>query len=218
MDIPSATRQLHTIFNCARKVGIGHAVYINFGTLLGYVRDRALIPWDDDTDVSVMADWITANQEAAFYFELCNADVFKYRRRRAFRYDTKRALWWSCRSELHGCKSCIWFTRKWGNHVYHCKGKRWLRKIGLKPEVNELINGNLADYKTIMKGNTAECFEKMREVKFLGGKVNIPHMAGTLLDEYYPAWATPKKGGASARYRLVIIGDWARENTWKILA
>lgn len=218
MDIPSATRQLHKIFECGRKAGIGHAMYLNFGTLLGVVRDNGLIPWDDDTDVSVMSDWITPEQEQAFYTELCKADVFKYRRRRAYRVDTNRALWWSCRSELHGCKSCIWFTFKWRNHVYHCKGKRWLRKIGLKPEVSELISGKLQDYTTIMKGNSAECFEKMREVKFLGGRFNIPFGAGTLLDEYYPNWAVPKQGGASSRYRIVIIADWSRENSWKIIA
>ena len=219
MDVPSATRQLFKIFDCGKRAGIEHAMYINFGTLLGCVRDRGLIPWDDDTDVSVRSDWITAEQESAFYTELCKNDLFRYRRRRVTRNDTGRALWWSLRSELHGTKSCIWFTFKWREHVYHCKGHRWLNKIGNKPEVMEIMprNTHLRDYSTIMKGNTAECFEKLRDVKFLGGRFNIPIGAGQLLDEYYPNWGVPKQGGASSRYRLVLVADWARENSWFVL-
>lgn len=219
MDIPSATRQLKTIFDCAREAGIFHATYINFGTLLGFVRDRALIPWDDDTDISVMSDMIKPKQEYDFYQKLCKANVFKYRSRRTYRSDIERALWFSCRSELHGSKSCIWFTFRWKNHLYHCKGNRWLKKIGNKPEVNQLIpSGNIHDYTTIMKGNSIECFKSLREVKFLGIKVNIPVGAGQLLDEYYPNWAIPKHGGASSYYRLVLIKKWAKKDSWMVLS
>ena len=46
-----AKETLSDIVEVSRDNGI--ICYLDFGTLLGYVRDRDLIPWDDDIDLSV---------------------------------------------------------------------------------------------------------------------------------------------------------------------
>lgn len=219
MHVESAIRQLHTIWKCGKEAGIEHAMFLNFGTLLGYVRENGLIEHDDDTDVGVRSDWITEQQEQAFYHALVRANCFAYRRRTARRPDTHRALWWSIRSELHGCKNCIWFMFPWKNHLYHCKGHRWLKKIGQRPEVLKALPNeiSLKDCSSFAKGNSVDAYETLIQVKFLGGKFRIPAGYGKLLDEYYPGWAIPKKGGASARHRLVLIKDWGDQNQWLVI-
>lgn len=219
MDVDSATRQLHRIWDCGRAAGIEHAMFLNFGTLLGYVRDRALIPWDDDTDVGIRSDWITAEQESAFYEELCKANLFAYRRRHARRPDTHRALWWSLRSELRGTKNCVWFMFPWGNHLYHCKGKRWLKKLGQKGPVQKAIPNEilLEDCSTFAKGNSRECYDELIHVKFLDGRFRVPIGYGELLDQFYGDWAVPRQGGASAMHRLVLIQKWEDQRTWLVI-
>lgn len=219
MNVESATRQLHKIWECGQNAGIEHAMFVNFGTLLGYVRDRALIPWDDDTDVSVRSDWITPTQEVAFYEELCKANMFAYRRKQRMRTDSERAIWWSLKSERQGTKSCIWFVFPWGNHIYHSKGHRWIRKIGHNPIVykNLPMSVKLAHCSAFAKGNCKSCFDELIRIKWLGGKFRIPIGYGTLLDEYYPNWAIPKVGGASARNRLVLIQSWKDQSSWLVI-
>jgi hypothetical protein len=219
MDIEAATLQLHQIFDCGRRAGIEHAMFLNFGTLLGVVRERGLIEHDSDTDIGVRSDWISKSQELAFYEELCKANLFMFRRRRARRADINRYLWNSLRSKRHGPKCCIWYMFPWGKHLYHCKGRRWLRKIGLKPAVIKLLPNhgrNIQEHETIMKGNSLNCFESLVKIKVLGGKFNIPAGYGQLLDEYYEDWGIPRSG-ASMRHRIVLIGKWSDENTWLIL-
>ena len=222
MNVEAAEQQLVKLFDIARKVGIYHAMFINFGTLLGYVRENGLIAHDDDTDISIRSDWITRRQEQDFYDELTKQDMFLYRARKAFRPTSNgegRFLWLSLKMASPGTKSCCWFMFPWKSHLYHCKGKRWLRKIGLKPAVRKLLPKNgegLAQYQSIMKGNSLHCFDKLKEVRFLGTRVNIPYRAGTLLDEFYPDWAVPGKG-SSARFRSVLIRDWMDESSWLVL-
>ena len=219
MNTEHAEEQLKKIFEIGRKCGMGHAMFLNFGTLLGCVREKRLIPDDDDTDVGIRSDWITRDQERQFYDMLKAEQMFEYRERKEPRPDNQRFLWFSLKSQLGGTKSCIWFCFPWRKHLYHCKGKRWLRKIGLKPQVmNALPNKgqNLLDWATIMKGNSLRFYEKLIEVPFLGEKFNIPHMPGSALTEYYGSWAIKAKG-SSKRHRLVLIKDWFKKSSWMVL-
>lgn len=213
------TLQLHKIFDIGRKCGIGHAMFINFGTLLGYVRDKDLIDNDDDTDVCIRSDWVKAEDEKKFYKMLIDEGMFEFRGRRAIRKDTNRLLWLTLKNAREGDKSCVWFMFPWKKHLYHCKGKRWLKKIGMKPQVIKDIPGRengLFINQTIMKGNTLKYFEKLIPVKFIGGVVNVPWMFGSLLDEYYPNWARPGRG-ASSRYNLVLIKKWEVQDSWMVI-
>jgi len=216
---PRTAEQLGKIFDIGREVGIGHAMFINFGTLLGCVREGGLIEHDDDTDVSIRSDWITREQEADFYDSLEENHMFEYRRRKVVREDVRRFLWMSLKFDLESNKSCIWMMFPWKGHLYHCKGNQWVKKIGLKPQVNRALPNhgkNLLESASIMKGNTLKCFDKLIPVKFCGTTVNIPSGYGTLLDEYYPNWAVPG-GGSSARYNIVLIQKWEDESSWLVI-
>lgn len=214
--------QLSKIFECGEKAGIKHAMFLAFGTLLGYVREKDIIAHDTDSDVGIRSDWITAEQETEFYRQLqktgpTNKGLFEARARAARRSDTNRFLWLSLKWDLNRNKNCIWFMFPWKRYLYHCKGGRWLKKIGYKPEVKKMLPTDLENYETIMKGNTLRYFDRMEEVKFYGTTMNIPWMSRSILDEYYPNWAVPKAGGSSARFRTVLIKKWEDEKTWIVL-
>ena len=273
MNVENASKQLHKIFECGKKAGISHAMFISFGTLLGCIREGGLIPHDGDTDVGIRSDWITKEQEVAFYNELNKNNLFRYRRKKATRWYNKnkahidknkdpdlksyglegkltkgknetennqarpyfggkndRLLWLSLMSDNPkeydncnlkvGVKSCIWFFFPWRRWLWHCKGGRWLTKIGNKTELQKHLPNDLfmpGKYMSIMKGNTLSCFDKLIPKKFIGGTFNVPIGYGQLLDEFYPNWSVPKVGGASSRHRIVLIGDWANESTWKFV-
>ena len=53
-----------------RKHGINY--WIDFGTLLGFVRHKGFIPWDDDTDVSML------REDYSHFIDLCNNDFEQY--------------------------------------------------------------------------------------------------------------------------------------------
>lgn len=216
---PKTSEQLCKVIEIANKAGIGHATFLNFGTLLGCIREGKLIEYDDDTDIGIRSDWITRQQEVAFYDMLEKEGMFECRRRKQTREDIQRFLWMSLKFDIESNKSCIWFMFPWKGYLYHCKGRRWLRKIGLKPEVMRALPNrgqHLADYETIMKGNSLRCFDDMISVKFYGMRMNIPCGYGTLLDEYYPNWGIPGRG-SSSRYNIVLIKNWKDENSWMVI-
>lgn len=265
MIVDLAEKQLHTIFECGRKVGIEHAMFIAFGTLLGYTRENGIIEHDGDTDVGIRSDWITREQEIAFYWALNEAGCFRYRRKKATRWYDKytsrveknkdstlrgrpldgfllkgvkenheegrvhninfgtendRLLWLSLMSDYPGTKNCLWFFFPWKGFLWHCKGGRWLSKIGRKPELQNKLPCDFHHpdkYESIMKGNTLDYFDKLLPKRFIGGTFNVPFRYGSLCDEWYPDWATPRIGGASARHTIVLVEKWNDENTWRFI-
>ena len=64
-----ATEDLAICYDCAREAGIEEHLFVNFGLLLGIVRDGDFIGHDDDIDMCLKADKITAEQERK-YIEL----------------------------------------------------------------------------------------------------------------------------------------------------
>lgn len=55
---------LFGVMSCAEKLGIN--LWLECGTLLGFVRDRDYIPWEDDLDFGAFASDISARQRAEF--------------------------------------------------------------------------------------------------------------------------------------------------------
>ena len=64
-----AVEELRTIHECAEKAGIRDALYVNFGLLLGIIREGDFIAWDTDVDMCLKQELITPEQEIK-YFQL----------------------------------------------------------------------------------------------------------------------------------------------------
>ena len=212
----AAGRQLYKIWQCAKIAQIEHAIFINFGSLLGCVRDKTFIKHDNDTDVCVRADWITEDQEQQFHKSLKAVGLFEYRNRETRRPDTGRLLWLSLKSELKdGVKSCVWMMFPHNGYMFHSKGDLWLTKIGGKKRIRDAIGKyRIEDFQAVCKGNSIRCFDKLVPAKFCGTDVQIPCLYGTLLDEMYPNWAVPVFGCSSDEYLLMAIRKWSEPKTW----
>ncbi len=213
MNVDAAVRQMPRIKYCAEKAGIGHALFIGYGTLLGAIRENGLIGHDSDTDFCIRSDLVTKVQEQKFYEILDAEGMFEYRRRRKIRPDTGRYLWMSLKSELGGCKSCIWFQWPWNGYYWHTKGNRWVTKIGRKRKLDIDFKNTAA----ITKGVPIGYLSKLSTKKLYGERYNIPYMYGSCLSYWYGDFMTPREGGASSCEMLTIIGKWSDESTWKML-
>ena len=113
MKIEPTIKQMHHIREIAKKSGIYHAMFPGFGSLLGMVREGGLIKHDDDTDMCVLSDKITEEQENAFVKGLADAGMFKYRRKMERRTDNNRLLWLSLKSSNN--------RRRWGSLEWRSK-------------------------------------------------------------------------------------------------
>jgi hypothetical protein len=90
--------QLARQMECARAAGIYEHTFLSFGGLLGFVREQGFIEGDNDLDVGVFADNITAEQEREFVRLLgmpttdfpTSKGLFEYRERSTRREDNGR--------------------------------------------------------------------------------------------------------------------------------
>lgn len=217
------TWQMGEIKNAAVKAGIGHALFICFGTALGFVRDNQVIEYDDDTDFGVMSDWTTEKQDWAFHDNLQKAGLFEARKRLVYRKHDNRIVWMSLKAEPENgkLKSCIWHMWTYKDMMWHskdgvCRGglghQSWVHKVGFKRKLP-------VDAKTeaVAKGIPAKYFERLIEVPFMGNTYNVPYMYGSCCDAWYNSWLIPKKGGASHAEKHLIIQKWDNQKTWKMV-
>lgn len=53
-DFDTLKRQLHSVLDAMEELGVPY--HLEGGTLLGIVRDGDILPWDKDTDISIMRE------------------------------------------------------------------------------------------------------------------------------------------------------------------
>ena len=193
--LQNTAAQLQRQVDCAKAAGIYDAMFIAFGSLLGYLRHNgSMIPGDDDLDVGFISEMITKEQENE-YIKLISEPtdifpehgLFEFRRELARRDDNGRLFWLSCRGmPVDDCfKCCHWFFWDQQGYTWHCKGR------------NALVKGLPAGY--LVTGP---------EVEFLGVTIRIPKFIGSTLDFWYTDWFTQRMGGNSARKVLMEVSDW----------
>lgn len=204
----TAIKIVSQLVECGKLAGIHHAQFIGYGTMLGHIREGGPIGHDSDTDMCILSDKITAEQEMRYYDEINKMGLFGARRKTKKRLDTNRYLWISVRESKKKCKSCNWFQQKIEGYYYHSKGDAWIKKLGprLKPPVES--------GEAIMKGVRAELMEDLIPIDFCGVQTNIPRRYGELLDVWYPDWAVPRKGGASKEEIVLIVDKWREPEKW----
>ena len=207
-----AIDDLSIIHECAGKAGIREHLFVNFGLLLGIVREQDFIAHDDDIDMCVMAHKISKDQESNYVEYLKEKGMCAARWKSNTRSDTGRHTWFGIRRQHDHCKFCHWFMFPWNGYFWHSKGGLWV--------TNRKFNKENWKYKdtdnAIMKGIPLEYLDELIDVDFRGLKIKIPKRFGSCLDFMYPGWRIPRKGGASSKTIIAIVPQWDNQRTWKI--
>ncbi len=225
-----AIEQLRVCLESARKVGIEKALFINFGLLLGIIRENDFISFDDDVDVCLKADMITADQEIKYFKLLEKAGLFGARKKwstvkaedgfqKSLINSNKkegpkvRLTWFSLRTQKEYPKFCHWLMFPWNGCYWHTKAGLWVtnRKFSLKR-----FSYTQKD-DAILKGIPETFLKELITVNFYGLNVQIPQNYGSCLDFMYPGWLVPRMKGASAKKIVCVARDWHNRKTWRMV-
>ena len=195
--LENTAKQLARQVECAKSAGMYESMFLAFGALLGYVRERGVIDGDHDLDVGFTSETINGEQEAD-YIKMIRTPcedfpepkgLFEYRRAISYREDNGRPFWLSVRGKpSEECfKCCHWFFWKDKGYAWHSKGRG-----------------------SLVKGVPESYLEVGPEIEFLGVKIHIPKRVGSVLDFWYTDWWTKRLGGNSAKKVTMNGMDWKK--------
>lgn len=170
--------------------------YIDAGTLLGVYRDNALIPWDDDLDFSVNANYLNHTINV---LELQLPKMF----------------------EITGV---TWSLHKYINqHAYGAVPIGAIRALKLLPDSSQeglpgidffvkYIQGQYMDYCLASRGfrMPAEHFNHLQSHTFSGGEVYLPNDVEAYLQGHYGDWQVPQKDWSLSDVKSATV--FAAEN------
>jgi len=227
-----AMETLRICYSCAEEAGMRDALFVNFGLLLGIVREGDFIAHDDDVDMCVLMDKITPIQQLRYFNLLKKHELFFARERKsivtipdgysksllssnnAVDPTTVFMTWFSLRKRKGYPKFCHWFMIPWKGYYWHTKAGMWVSRKKFDPR---RFNYEPTD-DAILKGVPEDHLKELMEIEFRGLKINIPTRFGSVLDSCYPGWLIPKIGGASAKETVCIAKDWNDKRTWKVIS
>jgi hypothetical protein len=225
---PERTKNAHELirlmYECADRAGMRDALFISFGTLLGYVKFGDVIPYDNDLDMCIMSDRTTPGKIRQFIEEMrkpfeINGQKFPHGLTESmFRFSNNRSdldypVWLSVGHRSinndNGVKSCIWMMFEHSNYYWHSKGDRWVTNA--KFPNFQLKNSDVA----LGLGQPKWTLDEFVEIDFHGIKVNAPKRAGACLDWWYDGFSYFGEG-SSAHKRILAIEDWDNRALWRM--
>jgi len=208
-----ATEDLSICYECAEKAGIKDKLFVNFGLLLGIIRENDFIGHDNDIDMCIHADGITKKQLDDYIEYLREKNMFFSREKVARRKDTDMATWFTLRRGAKRAKFCHWIGFNFQGFWWWSKSGRWVRES--KFDSNRW--GYNDETEAIALGIPSDYVNKLMWVDFKKIKVQIPEKFGHVLDWEYPCWPIPQ-GGSSRKQVACIIQKWDNQRTWRIVS
>jgi len=241
-----ATEVLKICHECAEKAGIRHAMFINYGLLLGIIRENDYIPWDNDVDVCIKSDLISAAQEIKYYKLLKKATkgapkgLFSARDKWSVVKDPEGFSETLINSEKYEWTSdsvtkkqprkvrFTWFSlRKKPEYPKFChwfmfpwNGCYWHTKAGQWVKDRKFSVRRFKYDKSdqaILKGIPEDFLKELIKINFYGLDIQIPLKYGSCLDFMYPGWRVPRQKGASSKKIVCIAKKWNDRKTWKMV-
>ena len=208
-----ALEDIKTCYACADKAGIKDKLFVNFGLLLGVVREYDFIGHDDDVDMCVDMTGVPKASLDQYVRNLDAEGMFFARKKMSKRTDNNCVTWFTLRKRQGRAKFCHWCGFEWQGFWWWSKAGKWVtaRKFDL-----DRWGYNEATTEGIMLGIPAEYIREKIWVPFRDMKVLIPKLFGSVLDWEYPGWPVPKKGGSSKKQAVCIVQKWEDQRTWKV--
>lgn len=173
-DLNILRKQLIDVCNTLDKMGVEY--HLEGGTLLGIVRDGDILPWDKDTDISIMA------RDAYRLPELMRG---------------LRMIGWRCK--LRRFETDNAFARKGDARVLKVKRRsKWFFTQDKRHMLDVFVKHSDGKQVFWQAGNCfmavdAKYYEGHDEISWKGMKVKIPKFHEAFLEEKYGNWRVPVK-------------------------
>ena len=183
----------------------GYIGWLDFGSLLGLIRDGKMISWDRDIDIS----FIGTQEHALEVLRVCYSEL-GYDYLGKHHLHNKESEFYSSKHittiKIHSARNDYMFvchdSRKyfWGEGNLGLRSKPWIDIYPTKKENNYIIYGH--DSLTFYEFSS-ELLEPLLEGSFMGNNFLIPNQSEKVLESHYTdSWRIPIK---ISNRRLLVL-------------
>ncbi|MFA5556626.1 MAG: LicD family protein [Flavobacteriaceae bacterium] len=161
--------------------------FLDYGALLGLVRDGDIIDWDDDIDFSVFSD------DAE---KLKNLLLFYKEKLPEHQY-----LDWSCKISEDKDGNIWYFSLNFTN-----KNEFIYREFEIAVTVRMFYKGHAIKMRNDYQSAPEEFFKSFEFITFRESKILVPYRHIDYLDFYYKNWQTPERLTFGTKYGISYQG------------